>query len=47
LDLVNFFYYFIPEARDDLEKGNEMVKAEMEITEELKCEKAKLQEGNL
>ena len=44
---MNYFYYFFPEGREEYEEGNEMVKTQMKITEELECEKARLQEGNL
>ena len=44
---MDVFYYFIPEWRDDLEEGNEMIKEEMKTSEELRGENARLQEGNL
>ena len=43
----NFFYYFIPKARDEYEEGNKMVKVQMETTEEVKRKKSRLEEGNL
>ena len=47
LYFIIFLNYFIPEARDEYKEANEMVKAQMEITEKVKLEKARLEEGNL